>query len=141
MRALQQLGEFEWASRRPRLEAKDGDLSYPPIIVWRYKNRSSEIAAFLSSAVSSFDASIEWSLRLDQKNWSLMPRKIQEYAEQESIGELKAAEHLKALIPELGMKANQELERLADHIESQFRNRSAVQPPPDSVGNTSHNQK
>ncbi len=79
MEVLSELGEFEWASRRPALKTSASDLAYPPIIVWRYKRPSSDGAERIARAVQSFKGSIPWAFSAARKNWGIMPSRLGEY--------------------------------------------------------------
>lgn len=116
--ALGQLGEIEhWVWRR-QMEECGAESHYPPIIVWRYKHTSSELADFFRFVVSTCPSAIAWDFGISGRNWSLMPLRVRQHATRFAcLGELEAADQLEILDPEFGKNANAELCILADHIQ------------------------
>jgi hypothetical protein len=97
MQVLQEIGEFEWASRRPTAEASGAELAYPPIICWRYKQPTAEKAELLQCLLAGFERTIAWELQVAPKPraWVLMPAWVREYAEKyKLVGSLQAADEL-----------------------------------------------
>ncbi len=116
---LKEFADIEHWMALPSNEGGD-DLTHPPIVTWRYKQRSSELAGILNRAISSFAGTMGWDLTITDRNWSLKPSRITEYAKMHGCtGTLSAARELKIAEPEFGIRANAELRRLAEHIQKE----------------------
>jgi hypothetical protein len=125
MAVLGLLGEFEWAMRRPAVEASGEELAYPPIIVWRYREPAKEKADKLQGFIDTFRGKLAWQFSCTRRNWGLMPASLEEYtAAHELAGILEAAEELTVTEPDFGKRANAELASLADHIHKGLQDRS-----------------
>jgi hypothetical protein len=122
---LQQVADIEHWTRAPAASAAGEDLALPPIVVWRYKQRSTEFTEFFRQAVGTFRGTMAWEFSAKDRNWSLMPSRIYEYAKaQRCSGTLTAAQELKAKDPDFGKRANAELCLLAEHIQRRLLQRS-----------------
>jgi hypothetical protein len=111
---LQEIAEIEHWTRIPA----SGASAHPPVITWRYKDPPLELAALIRRAISTFAGAIAWEFTATDRNWSLKPARISEYArERGSKGGLYAASELKTAEPEFGILANAELPLLAEHIQ------------------------
>jgi hypothetical protein len=119
IQVLKEISEIEHWMRLPAAEGSVEALSLAPIITWRYKQPSIELAAMLNAAISTFAGTIAWDLTITDRNWSLKPSRLAEYARVHGCtGTFTAARELKNSEPEFGMRANGELRQLAEHIHS-----------------------
>jgi hypothetical protein len=118
---LQQIADIEHWTRAPAAGAGGEDLALPPIVVWRYKQVSSEFTEFFRRAVGTFRGTMAWEFSKD-RNWSLMPLRVYEYAKAHRCsGTLRAAHELKSDDPDFDKRANVERCHLAEHIQHLLR--------------------
>ncbi len=121
MEVLQQLGELDWAMRRPPADAEGATLAFPPMISWRYKNPSPEIAQFLQHAIQRFRGSVPWTFSSEQRNWYLTVAKLLESMKTQNLqGTRKAAQELMTQEPDFCRRANAELALLSDQIQHEL---------------------
>lgn len=109
--ALAKFGEIEWCSCNmgDSLFADYPELSsFPPVIVWRYKTPSPQVAEKLSTVIASFHGITQWSLNTERKNWVLCPSRVHNRDD---------VVRLKKFDPEYGIQANKDLSKLADYID------------------------
>ncbi len=115
---LQEVADVEHWTRLPHAGASGIELTHPPIITWRFKEPSSELAAFFQQIIGSFRGTLPWEFSATKPNWSLMPARIREYARARGYsGTLMAAGELKTAEPDVGIRANADLYLLAEHIQ------------------------
>jgi hypothetical protein len=126
---IQGFGTIEWGRGGIYLK-KDRDLSYPPVVIWRYKDKDDRRDQLIVDAVESFNGNLEWIITfrdresLPGRNWSIMPKPFKEF-----LNELKnnpslidksefisAERAFSRIDPEIGEIANRELPQLAEHI-------------------------
>jgi hypothetical protein len=62
MDILRDVAEVEHWTRMPTADACGEDLACPPVISWRYKHPSDEVADFLRQGVESFPGTLAWEL-------------------------------------------------------------------------------
>ncbi len=121
---LQSFEEFEWGRGSIYIE-KDEDWQYPPVIVWRYKIRDTQLENLIVDAVESFSGNIQWAIcfrdreNLPGRNWSISPQKYEDFVNDPTFnyGRYIKDEFAK-LYPEVGEQANKELPELARHIKN-----------------------
>ena len=117
---LGEFGELEQAGGR--IVTHSGiDVPSAPIIVFRHKNRCSQLAGLLHELITAFQGDVEWHFKPDGPgiNWVLGPKRLWTYAEEHGFQSPKEArDRLRSEEPEFGIKANAELSRLADFIRS-----------------------
>jgi len=119
---LKEIGELAWAGW-PSERLTGRELTYPPIITWRYKEPTPEKAELLRRLVGSFRGTIQWELEFSPKPraWVLVPSRINEYTRAHRLlGGFDAAEKLMKKDPDFGIRANAELRLLAEHMRQQF---------------------
>jgi hypothetical protein len=115
---LQSVAEVAHWTVWPDDEASGEELACPPIITWRHKRPSNELAEFFRSAVGSFRGAVAWEFSDAGRKWVLMPARVREYAEAHGCaGGLSAAAELKVTEPDFGKRANADLPSLAEHIQ------------------------
>lgn len=114
---LQFFGEFEWGRGSVIVHGED-DLTFPPFLVWRYKKKVLLLENLIVEAVNSFAGNIDWEIELSGQNWSITPRKAEEFVREhdEFRTDIEAMKAFAGKEPELGKTANQELPKLAAHI-------------------------
>jgi hypothetical protein len=113
---LQKFGEIAHWTICPAFDI--GNLSCPPIVAWRYKLPSSEVADFFQRAVCSYRSAISWRFSAAERMWTLMPTRIDEYSKSHGdIGGIAAAEALTSVDPAFGERANAELLSLFQHLQ------------------------
>src|SRR3984957_1237690 len=114
---LEEIADVEHWTCLPHSGASGDELTLPPIIPWRFKKPSPDLAAFIHGAISTFRGTLTWEFSATKRNWSLMPARIREYARaREYSGTLTAAEELKKTEPEVGIRAHADLRLLAAHL-------------------------
>jgi hypothetical protein len=115
---LQEIADVEHWTCLPHSGASGDELTLPPIITWRFKKPSTELAGFIHSVISTFRGALTWEFSAAKRNWSLMPARIREFARARGYsGTLTAAEELKKTEPEVGIRANADLRLLAAHLQ------------------------
>jgi hypothetical protein len=115
---LHTYGEIAHWNMQPVAETCGGNLSCPPIIIWRYKQPSTELAKMFQVAVDSFYGNMLWDLSISYPTWCLTPLRVREYSVlQGDIGLFAAAGKLMVLDPEFGRMANAQLSLLTGHME------------------------
>jgi hypothetical protein len=115
---LKEFGEIAHWVVRPARQEFGGDLSCPPIITWKYKNPSKEVAEFFRYVVSTFRGTIGWEISVYEQTWILKPSRISEYSKShDNLGGLAVAGELMKIDPEFGKRANAELRLLVEHIQ------------------------
>lgn len=118
---LQVFGEIAHWTVRPDFDL--GNLSYPPIITWRYKEPSNAAADFFQGVVSAYRGAISWDFSVAHPTWVLMPLRVREYANaHEGLGGLGAAGELMRTDPEFGKRANADLGLLLEDMQRQLTN-------------------
>lgn len=116
IKVLQMAGEIEnWSVWLP-MESNGEDFSRPPIITWKYKQPSDELAEVLRRALETFPGTIAWEFSAAGPRWYLMPARISEYANQLDLDHLAAGQELRTKEPDFGIRANLELSRLVKHM-------------------------
>jgi len=114
---FKELGEVAYWTGTPAAEEEGGNLSCPPIVVWRYEEPSPELASMVLRMVKSFQGRMTWAVSTDGQAWSLMPARVRELADsQKGLGTYGAAGKLTEIDPDFGKRANEELILLAEHI-------------------------
>jgi len=112
---LQQGGEIAHWSMHP---GRNGDLSCPPIITWRYKQPTKELAELICLAVDDYRGVVAWDFSGSERTWCLMPLRVRELARlHEGVGGLGAAAELMRVDPDFGRCANKELCLFAEHLQ------------------------
>jgi hypothetical protein len=120
---LELFGKVEWGSTGVIIE-NDDDWKYPPVILWRYKEKDERRDQLIVNAVKSFSGDIQWTISfrdresLPGRNWWITPKQFEEFLDEvkdnpdiiDTKGAFADAE------PEIGKAANQELPDLAEHI-------------------------
>jgi hypothetical protein len=115
---LRDIAEVEHWTRIPAVDAGDDNLACPPVISWKYKHPSGEVAEFFRRAIKSFPGTLTWEFSTNALIWALMPTRIREYATSHKLsGTLSAVGALKETDPDFGICANKELPFLAKHIQ------------------------
>ena len=123
LHVLKQVGEVARLTMRPAAEECGGNLSCPPIITWRYKEPTNEIATFFRRVVGTFQGTIAWEFSAIERTWCLMPSRIREYSKAHgNLGGRAVAEELMTLEPDFGKQANAELWLLITHIQNHIEN-------------------
>jgi hypothetical protein len=123
---LKEFGEITHWTVRPARAEQGGNLSCPPIITWRYKQPSREVADYFRRVVSTFRGTIAWEFSVFGQTWCLMPSRISEYAEAHgNLGALAVARELMTSDPEFGKRANAELPLLVEHMQQQIEKAKA----------------
>jgi hypothetical protein len=116
---LQDFGELAHWTQCPASEV--GDLSCPPIITWRYKHPTKEVADFLQRVVDGYRGPISWEFSAVERTWTLMPSRIREYSKTHgNLGGLAVARELMEKEPDFGIGANADLPLLMQHIRCQW---------------------
>jgi hypothetical protein len=92
-------------------------LARPPIITWKYKQSSDELAEVFRRALDTFPGTMAWEFSAAGPRWYLMPARISEYASEHDLGQLAAGRELQIQEPDFGIRANIELPRLVEHIQ------------------------
>jgi hypothetical protein len=121
--AMKNLGETEWYKYGPAID--DGETDpYPPVTVWRYKEKDERRDQLIVDAVESFNGNIKWAIsfrdreRLPGRNWWIAPKRYKEFLDEvkdnPDIIDTKGA--FAATEPEIGEAANRETPQLAEHI-------------------------
>lgn len=106
-------------------------LTFAPVVVFRHRERTQELAERLAGWIAGFRGEYEWRLQYSLSgpgiNWVLAPRKLWDVAAQRGLRGVKAAQVvLQQEDPEFGRRANAELERLAAHLASLWRSYNNV---------------
>ena len=109
----------------PSETATGDELSTPPIVWWKFKESSEELARSLQRIIEAYQGEIAWefltSVRPGQ-NWILMPARIREHARMYGFnGDLTAAADLRIKEPDFCKSANADLRILAEHILCNWR--------------------
>jgi len=114
LEVLSEFGEIAWY-RIPCFE----DLQYhpelkvfPPFVTWRYKEKPSELAEQLTKAIQSFESTIGWSFQKFERTWAIYPFLSTNAIERERLAKTN---------PDYGIRAYDELPKLADHIRAFMR--------------------
>jgi hypothetical protein len=124
MEAMKSFDEVEWGKYGPAID--DGETDpYPPVTVWRYKEKDERRDQLIVDAVESFNGSIQWKISfrdreiLPGRNWYISPKKYEDFINDPTVnyGRDTKAEFAK-LHPEIGEMANKELPKLAEHIKN-----------------------
>jgi hypothetical protein len=120
---LQSFAEFEWGKGSIYIK-KDEDWQYPPVIVWRYKEKDERRDQLIVEAVESFEGSTKWAIsfrdreRLPGRNWMITPQRLEKFRKEikddPDIFDVEGA--FAATEPEVGEVANREIPQLAEHI-------------------------
>lgn len=120
---IEKFGEIDWGSYSPIIK-KEEDWKYPPVTVWRYKDKDEKRDQLIVDAVESFNGNIKWAIsfrdreRLPGRNWSIAPKRFEEFLDEikdnSDIFDVKG--FFAATEPEVGKAANKELPELAEHI-------------------------
>ena len=92
-------------------------LARPPIITWKYKRSSDELAEVFRRALVTFPGTMAWEFSAEGPRWYLMPARISEYASNHDLGQLAAGRELQTKDPDFGIRANRELSSLVKHIQ------------------------
>src|SRR6266446_2272224 len=122
---LKEIGDLAHWTLRPAPEACGGRHACPPIITWRYKHPSDELADFFRRVVGAFAGTISWEFSATHEVWSLMPSRIREYSKSHGdVGGLAVAKQFMEMEPDFGIRANAELPLLAAFIQ---RHRGAIE--------------
>ena len=111
-----------WPSRSAPVDEK---FSTPPIVWWKFKESSEELARSLQRIIETYQGEIAWefltSVRPGQY-WILMPARIREHARMYGFnGDLTAAADLRIKEPDFCKSANADLRILAEHILCNWR--------------------
>ena len=115
---LGSLGELEHWTSRPCADPAFSDMSYPPLITFRYADASEDLAISFQRAIETFPGTVTWLFLTTGKNWALMPSRIKEHAKLRGyVGEVEAYDDIANSDPAFGRLANSELPFLAAHIE------------------------
>jgi hypothetical protein len=126
---LRSLGKIDWG-KSGIIIREDDDWKYPPVIVWRYKDKDERRDQLIVDAVESFNGNLQWITtfrdreRLPGRNWSIMPKRFKEFLNElknnsgiiNEMGALDAEGAFAVIDPEVGEIANREIPQLAEHI-------------------------
>ena len=126
---LDSFGEIDWG-RNGIIIREDEDWKYPPVVVWRYKEKDEKRDQLIVDAVETFNGEIQWTTTfrdresLPGRNWSIMPKRFKEFLDDlknnreiiKATGVLSAEGAFAVIEPEVGKAANKELPELAEHI-------------------------
>jgi hypothetical protein len=113
---LKLFGEIKWG-KSGIIITRDEEWSYPPSVVWRYKDRVEIIEKSIVNAVNSFEGNVKWIIIFSGRNWSISPRELERFIEDTEFESgvdpdaVFASQH-----PKIGLMANKELPQLAEHI-------------------------
>jgi hypothetical protein len=128
MEAMKSFDEVEWGKYGPAID--DGETDpYPPVTVWRYKEKDERRDQLIVNAVESFNGNIQWTISfrdresLPGRNWSIAPKRYEEFLNEikDNPDIINAKEAFAAAEPEVGKAANQEIPDLAEHIKKFVR--------------------
>jgi hypothetical protein len=134
MDVIQIFGEIEWGRGGINVE-EDGDWSYPPVVVWRYKEKDERRDQLIVDAVESFNGNIQWTIsfrdreRLLGRNWSIMPQRFKEFLHEFKFDPdvfISAERTFSGIEPDVGKAANREIPQLAEHIKKFVQARLSV---------------
>ncbi len=132
LEVLKDFGETEWGGYSPVLD--DGETDpYPPVTIWRYKEKDERRDQLIVNAVESFNGKLQWAIcfrdreRLPGRNWSISPKQFEDFNTENTFeyGVDSGAEFAR-LYPEIGKMANEELPALAEHIKNTVQARLAI---------------
>jgi hypothetical protein len=140
LEAMENFDEVEWGGYGPAID--DGETDpYPPVTVWRYKEKDERRDQLIVDAVETFNGNLQWTTtfrdreRLPGRNWSIMPKRFKEFLDElknnpgiiDAVGALNAKGAFAVIEPEVGKTANREIPQLAEHIKNFVQGRlSAV---------------
>jgi hypothetical protein len=141
LEAMENFDEVEWGKYGPVID-DGGTDPYPPVTVWRYKEKDERRDQLIVDAVKSFNGDIQWEITfrdresLPGRNWSIMPKRFQEFLNNfkenketiKATGALSADGAFAVLEPEIGKAANRELPDLAEHIKNYVQKGLSVMP-------------
>jgi hypothetical protein len=136
---LRLLGKIDWG-RSGIIIRENDDWKYPPVIVWRYKDKDEKRDQLIVDAVESFNGNIQWTTtfrdreRLPGRNWLIMPKRFKEFLGElennrgiiDAVGALDAEGAFAVIEPEIGEIANREIPQLAEHIKEFVQARLSV---------------
>jgi hypothetical protein len=123
---LELLGEIEWTGGGLVIQ-RDDDWKCPPVVAWRYKDKSERRDQLIMEAVESFNGSIQWTIsfrdreRLPGRNWSIMPQKFKEFLREFKFNPdvfISAERTFSKIEPDVGETANREIPQLAEYIKN-----------------------
>jgi hypothetical protein len=120
---LEKVFELEWY-RYKTLDDPNQHI-YPPIIVWRFKDKDSSIREnfeiSLNKAVKCFQGNVEWVFTSTHRNFALIPSLIVEMTNSGKFRtDTEIVSYLAENNPEYGKMANCDVPNLAKHIEQFF---------------------
>jgi hypothetical protein len=122
---LSEMGELELG--RGRVRGVDGGPSAcAPMIAFRYRDLTPELARLMGQWVGEFPGEFRWHFDASWtgSNWVLAPQRLWDYAaEHDLTGVREARVVLIERDPDFGRRANAELERLGDFLRERWRHR------------------
>ena len=125
---LSEMGELEQA--RGRVRGPDGGPSTcAPLIAFRHRDRTPELARLLGRWVGEFSGEFRWHFDASSPgiNWVLAPQRLWGFAaEHDLLGVREARVILIERDPDFGRRSNAELERLADFLRDRWRRHRAA---------------
>jgi hypothetical protein len=136
---LEFFGETEWVGGAIVIQ-NDDDLKYPPVFSWRYGNEDEKRDQLIVDAVETFEGNTEWIIsfrdreRLPGRNWTIMPRKFEEFLYNlqdnpnlmKEVGALDAKQASAIIQPEVGEMANLDIAKLAEYIQTSVQERLRI---------------
>lgn len=123
-KVLDLFGKIEWGSTGVIIEHND-DWKYPPVVVWRYKEKDEKRDQLIVDAVESFNGNLQWAVTfrdresLPGRNWWIAPKQFKEFLNEFKPDPdifISAERAFSKIEPEIGETANRELSDLAEYI-------------------------
>jgi hypothetical protein len=116
LRILDQIGELEQGGG-PAQHWREKALPLPPVIIWRHKSRSAELAAWFARVIAEYRGTTVWRFDSSGTNWGIGPQRLWDFAAERGLAGPKDAETaLGEQDPSFSREANEDIERLADFI-------------------------
>ncbi len=125
---LKSINEIEWGKGGIIIQDED-DRKYPPVVMWRYKDKDERRDQLIVDAVEFFKGNVQWTISfrdresLPSRNWSIAPKRYEEFLDKikDNTDIIDAKGAFAAAEPEVGKTANKELPELAEHIKKSFK--------------------
>lgn len=119
---IEKISSLDWF-RYPNVDYLEERLKIPPVVVWRFDpsnvnyESAKRVTAIVKDVINRYRGNVDWSFKAVEKNWVLMPTRIQELEESgqyRTDGEILM--HLAKVDPIFGKDAYSDLLVIASEI-------------------------
>ena len=115
LKALAAHGVVQWARISVGRDPQDS-LARPPMVSWRYVEPRAQMGELIASMVRSFEGNVEWAMNLSGRNWTILPKRLQQEFAGAAEGYTGVLSDMKSSDQDFCIRATCDLRDLMDRL-------------------------